>query len=303
MKIDRIINMITILIKKQKVTSKELAEYFGVSVRTIQRDIDTLSMAGIPIYSEVGKKGGYKILEAYTFDKNFLNIDEANILIPFLKNLQQSVPSAELDSVFNKFSSLSKHNNDQKLVVKMNPLINEKSFKHILSQLTKARDEQLKITITYIDSEFEKTMRTINPYTLVMLGTTWYVYAFCKLRNDFRMFKLTRIVTCELLTEKFIVKDKPEPLPWDHLLDSGRDSTEIILEIDRALQGKLPEYFDFNNCKIKDNKIIVNLFYPVDEWLYSLLTGLIPHVKIIKPDWLRAEFINRLELSLEKNKL
>ncbi len=85
MKIDRLLGILIQLINKDKVTAKELAEHFEVSVRTIQRDMDTLNMAGIPLYADVGKNGGYALLDNYKLNKSFLNRSEANILIKFFR--------------------------------------------------------------------------------------------------------------------------------------------------------------------------------------------------------------------------
>jgi len=304
MKIDRLLSILMMIINKERITARELSEYFQVSVRTIQRDIDTLSMAGIPIYSEVGKKGGYQLLNDYKLDKNFLKIDEAKVINTLLESLQKSVPYSEIKSAFNKFSMLlPSESEDDKIVVKLNPLINKKRFKDNLDIMAKARDSYNKIHIKYIDASFQESDRIICPYTLVLLGSTWYVHGYCELREDFRMFKLSRIISCKLLDEEFVVKETPKPLPWESNFDSGRPSTKIKLEIDKSFQVKLPDYIDYEDCTVIDDKIIVNLNFTVDEWLYSFLLGFVPYVKIIEPSWLREEFVNRLKLSIEKNKL
>jgi len=293
-----------IIINKWKVTAKELADYFQVSVRTIQRDMDSLSMVGIPIYVDVGKKGGYQLLDNYKMDKNFLNTNEAKILVSFLESLEKVVPYKEVKSISNKFGAmLPRDLEENKLVVKLNPLINERKLKSNIDMLSKARNDYRKIRMKYIDSNFEESTRIMCPYTLVMMGTAWYVYGYCELRKDFRLFKLNRIISCDLLSDKFKIKEIPKSLPWDNNMDYKRESTKITLEVDKALQGKLPDYFDYKNCEIKDDRIIVNLCFPVDEWLYSILFGLVPYVKIIEPAWLREEFVKRLKASLEKNNL
>ncbi|WP_425445897.1 helix-turn-helix transcriptional regulator [Dethiothermospora halolimnae] len=304
MKIDRLLSILMILINRDKATAKELSDYFQVSVRTIQRDMDSLSMAGIPIYADVGKKGGYKLLDNYKLDKNFLNTNEAKILNSFLKSLEKVVPYSEIKSISNKFHTILPTDLEKdKLVIKLNPLMNEKKLRYNVDILSKARNNCRKVKIKYIDSNFKETSRTICAYTLVMLGTTWYVYGYCELRKDFRLFKLNRIISCNLLRDKFEIKETPKILPWDDNMDSKRKSTKIILEVDKALQGKLPDYFDHKNCKVEDDRIIVNLDFPVDEWLYSILFGLVPYVRIIEPTWVREEFVRRLKISLEKNNL
>lgn len=304
MKIDRLFSILMIIINKEKITAKELSEHFQVSVRTIQRDIDTLSMSGIPIYAEIGKNGGYQLLDNYKLDMNFLNTKEAKVIKSLLGSLEQAVPYLDIKSISNKFSMMdSDESEDNKIIVKLNPLINEETFKNNIEIITKARDSYNKINIKYIDANFIETDRIICPYTLVMMGSIWYLYGYCDLREDFRLFKLSRIVSCNLLEEEFVVMKTPKPSPWEYNLDYKREGTNIILEIDKALQGKLIDYIDYRNCKIVNDKIIVNLNFPVDEWLYSFLFGLIPYVKIIEPVWLREEFLERLKICMEKNNL
>lgn len=304
MKIDRLFSILMIIINKEKITAKELSQHFQVSVRTIQRDIDTLSMSGIPIYAEIGKNGGYQLLDNYKLDMNFLNTKEAKVIKSLLGSLEQAVPYLDIKSISNKFSMVdSDESEDNKIIVKLNPLINEENFKNNIEIITKARDSYNKINIKYIDANFIETNRIVCPYTLVMMGSIWYLYGYCDLRKDFRLFKLSRIVSCDLLEEEFVVMETPKPSPWEYNLDYTREGTNIILEIDKELQAKLIDYIDYRNCKIVNDKIIVNLNFPVDEWLYSFLFGLIPYVKIIEPVWLREEFLERLKICMEKNNL
>lgn len=302
MKIDRLLSILMLLINKDKLTAKQLASHFDVSVRTIQRDIDTLTLAGIPLYADVGVNGGYRLMDHYKLDKNFLNNSEANILIGFLKSLEKAAPYSEVKSMFNKFSSLKQSNNEpEKMVFHLNPGLDSKLFESHLNCLSKGRNEKRKVIIKYYNSDFNETTRIICPYTLVMYGSGWYVYAYCHLRSDFRMFKLHRIASCELMSEYFELKTLPKVLPWSEHMDFRRETTEIILEIDRKLQGKLPEVFRRSDCDIREDKIIVTLNYPIDEWVYALLMGLVPYIKIIKPVSLRKEFVNRLNQASDLN--
>ncbi len=302
MKINRLISILMTLINKKKVTAKQLAEYHEVSVRTIQRDMDTLSAAGIPLYADVGVHGGYQLLDNYKLEKGFLNKNEASILFSFLKSLEDTTPYPEVKSIYNKFNSLSDSSLDNsKLIIKLNPNHNSDLFKRHLESISQARDLKKKLKIIYHNVNFEETTRIICPHSVVMYLSAWYVYAYCELRNDFRMFKIHRIVSTEIMHEGFLVKDFPSKLPWDTILEIDRASTEIILEIDKKLQGRLPDYFEPSNCNILEDKIIVTIDFPIDEWVYSLLMGLVPYVKIIKPNYLRKEFTHRLKKALDLN--
>ncbi|MEN8907382.1 MAG: YafY family protein [Clostridiales bacterium] len=304
MKIDRLLSILMLIINKKKVTAKELANYFEVNIRTIQRDMDTLSLAGVPIFAEVGKNGGYRLIEDFKFEKSFLNKNEAKILVSFLKSLETTVPYQEVKSIYNKFSTIfSDDFSNNKIVIKLNPLVDDKSFKKNIDNLSKARDNLQKVEIDYIDIDFKNSKRIVSPYFLLMWGSVWYIYGFCDLRKDFRLFKITRIISSRVLDINFELIKLENLLPWETQLEGNRKTTKILLEIDENLQGKIPDYFNYRDCKIKDGKIKVVIDYPVDEWLYSLLFSLVPYIRIVEPDFIREEFIKRLKKSIGDNEL
>ncbi len=301
MKIDRLIGILMMLINAKKVTARELAEHFEVSVRTIQRDLDTLTMAGVPLYADVGVHGGYQLHDSFRLDKGFLSKNEAGVLYAFLKELESHMPHAEVSSIYQKFSSLDAHDiKDSKLFVQVNPAHSASDLKKNLSVLSKARDEQRKVELTYLDVRFTITMRTFCPYSLVLIDSRWYSFGYCDLRSDFRMFKLGRIAECRLLNERFRVRDLPEELPWE----SGRDvgvREKIILEIDRNNQHILPDFIGPMNCRVENERIIVHLYFEVNEWLYTQLLAMAPYVKVIQPESLREGFVDLLMQSLKRN--
>lgn len=303
MKIDRLIAITMILINKKKITAKELANYFEVSVRTIQRDMDHLTMAGVPLFSDVGKNGGYSIVENYKMDKNFLNTNEADMLIALLENIETIVPYDEAKSMTNKLRTIFPDKGCQeKMVFSLVPNMKGSRFREFIGCLSKAREKQQKVTLTYIDADFNESIRVLCPYRLVMMGTTWYVYGFCDERKDFRLFKISRIIECQLLDELFDLLEMPIELPWESMTDGSKKSTPMILEIDSCLKGQIPEYFDYQSCKVLEDKIIVTIAFPVDEWLYSLLLSLVPHIRVVEPKWVKEEMIRRMELGLLKMK-
>lgn len=302
MKIDRLIGILIMLVNKKKITARQLSDYYEVSIRTIQRDMDTLSSAGVPLYADVGVNGGYQLLDNYKLEKGFLNKSEANFLFPLLKNLEETSPSDELKSIYNKFSSLSENNmQENKFIIKLNPSDDSTLFKEHLKIISQARDKQYKIAITYYNNNFNESRRIICPYTIIMLGSYWYVYGYCDLRSDFRMFKISRIIKCVLTNEYFKLKELPLSLPWENDFSGNKKSELIILELDKKLLGNLSDYFNRDTCEILKDKIVVTFHFPVDEWIYTLIMSLVPYVKIIEPDYLRIEFLNRLKKSINDN--
>lgn len=303
MKIERLLAITMMLINKKKVTAKELADYFEVSVRTIQRDMDHLSMAGVPLFSDVGKSGGYSMVEDYKMDKNFLKEDEATMLISLLKNFQSLVPYDEAKTMTKKLEVLyPDKSQDDKIIFKLSPFVNGSKYREFMGMLTKARERQNKVEVTYMDAQFMESKRIICPYRLVMMGSVWYVYAYCEKRNDFRLFKVSRIIACNVQEENFELQTMPENVPWEMFDDDVKTSVPMILELDLCLKGNIPDYFDYKSCKVLEDKIVVSIAYPVDEWMYSLLLSLVPYIRVIEPKWVREEMIRRLETGIEKMK-
>ena len=304
MKIDRLLGILMQLISKKKVTAKELADHFEVSVRTIQRDMDTLNRAGVPLYADVGKHGGYALLDNYKLDKSFLSRSEANILIKFLENINSIGPSKEISSLYNKFQ-ITNHDfeDEEKLIIELNPLISSGFIKENLSRLSSARDSQSKVGIKYYAVNLKETYRVINPYILLMSGTKWYVYGYCELRKDFRMFKLSRITSVEILEEKFDKIELPEVKPWETSGDNPENQEKIILKLDTCLLGKIADIFPYHCCDIREDHILITVYSVLDEWFYSMLLSLTPYVEVLEPARLKKSYIEKLKSGIEKNYL
>jgi len=263
--------------------------------------MDTLALAGIPLYGDVGSKGGYQLLPDYRWDHRFLNKTEGALLATFLKCLETTVPYQDVINLSNKFDFTQDQGPCPQLVMQLGPRGGDEKFQAFLKDLTRARETRHKVLIHYYDIDLKPSQRTIAPHTLLLFNNLWYVYAFCDLRKDFRMFKLYRIVSCQVLEETFDLQVIDKPYPWSNYQDDTRPTTLVKLKIDLCLQGRLPDYFDPKECQIKEDGIYVNMNYPIDEWVYQLLLGLVPHVEILSPDHIRANFVNRLKKALHKN--
>lgn len=105
MKLERLIYILLSLLNKKRITAKEIAERFEISTRTVYRDMDTLSLAGIPIYSERGDKGGFYIPSDYKIDRNFFTEEERQFIINMSQNVSKIVGHSSLDSIEHKLSS------------------------------------------------------------------------------------------------------------------------------------------------------------------------------------------------------
>lgn len=193
MKIDRLIGILSILLQEEKVTASYLAETFEVSRRTINRDVEALLMAGIPLATSQGKNGGISIMPAYRIDRTVLTSSEMQSILTGLKSLDSVSGSSRYQQLMKKLSM------DQASVQvpESHIMINLSSwYKSSLSpkiELIRGAIEASHSIKFYYYAPNGETERIIDPYLLVFQWSSWYVWGYCRERMDFRMFKLNRV--------------------------------------------------------------------------------------------------------------
>ena len=175
MQMNRLFEIIYILLNKKIATAKELAEHFGVSQRTIYRDVDTLSLAGIPVYTEKGKGGGISLLPDYVLNKSILSEQEQNEILSALQGLS-SVKTAETDQVLKKLSAIFNKNTIRWLEVDFSDwsYSNGKTFNDFKTAILERRIAEFDYFSTY----GEKTHRRVEPIQLWFKSKAWYIKGF-----------------------------------------------------------------------------------------------------------------------------
>lgn len=212
-RLSRLSAITTQLQTKSLVTATELAERFSVSVRTIYRDIRALESSGVPIYTDEGK--GYRLVDGYRLPPIMFTENEANALVMVeqlvLHNKDASLVKYYSDAIDKIKASL---NSDNK--AKVNLLSERTQFSQMktleknsdhLSILQQALTNFFLVDIAYKDESAQLTKRRIEPFALLNTRNSWILVAWCRLRQDFRNFRLDRIQTYDLLTETFTPHD------------------------------------------------------------------------------------------------
>ncbi len=205
MKIDRLIGIITVLLREQKVTAPYLAEKFEVSRRTINRDIDDICKAGIPIVTEQGYNGGISIAQGYKIDKALLSDKGLKMLFTGLKGLDSVLTSPESGKLA------------EKLTLKSNSVISDNILIDLSSHYKASLGPKIEDIRNAIDNcqliEFDyfyskgSSKRKIELYLIVFQWPAWYVFGYCQLRGDFRMFKLNRLWNLIVTEKKYIPRE------------------------------------------------------------------------------------------------
>lgn len=282
MQINRLFEIIYILLNKKMATANELADYFEVSVRTIYRDIDTLSSAGIPIYTLQGKGGGISLLDHYVLDKSVLSEREQNEILYALQSLSiTQVPEA--DQILTKLSSLFNKNRANWIEVDFSPWGSDDRGSSRFSLLREAILSHRLIEFNYLGSSGEKIFRRVEPMKLIFKVNAWYLQGFCLSRNSLRTFKIIRMSDIQITQEHFEEKN------FELLFSDGeeQDAQKLIeLCFHISSDGAYRVYEEFEEkeiTKMLDGSFTVVTSLPDSEWLLRYILSFGSKAEVISP--------------------
>ncbi len=299
MQINRLFQIVYILLHKKTITAKELAERFEVSVRTIYRDIDTLSSAGIPIYASQGKGGGISLLDDYVLDKSVLSEREQNEILYALQGL--SITQApETDKVLAKLNSLFNKNRTNWIEVDFSPWGSDEKR---ASQFTIIKDAILSrriLEFNYYSSSSEKSFRRVEPAKLVFKVNAWYLQGFCLTKNTDRFFKITRMSDVVMTEELF--SEKPLKESSDNSqIEKTQSWIEVRLKISAQGAYRVYDEFDENDIiKNKDDSFTITTSLPDNRWLIQYILSFGADIEVLAPQNIRDILRKELELIIRK---
>ena len=287
MKNDRLFQILYLLLEKGTTTAPELARVMEVSTRTVYRDIEALSLAGIPVYATQGKNGGVSIMANYAFDKALLSDEEQNQILYAIQSLRAT--NQPVDALLNKLGGLYQKQNANWIEVDFSRwgLGNTDSVK--FERLKTALIGRRALEIVYCSSSGETKRRVILPVKLIFKDKSWYLHAYCKHAEGYRLFKVNRIVELNLLDERF--SDLPDDVP--PLEPESLETLPLIaikLRFSPAAAFRVYDEFDRSVVeRLPDGSMIISVRFPKDGWVMNYLHSFGTEVEILEPLWLRAE--------------
>lgn len=299
MQINRLFEIIYILINKNTVTAKELAEHFEVSQRTIYRDIDTLSLASIPVYTNKGKGGGISLVEDFVLNKSILSDKEQGDILSALQGLS-AVKAEDSADALNKLSTLF----NKELVHWIEVDFSDWSYQNgdLFYLLKTAILGQHIVEFDYYSTFGETTYRRIEPVQLWFKHRAWYVKRYCLTRSDIRMFKLARMKNLKLSQEIFerrnlltaVAETKP---------DDTHFKQDISLKLKIAPEMTYRVYDEFSDEQITkniDGSFTVAVTWPEDDWVYGFILSFGEYIEVLEPEHIKVIIKKKLTKSLEK---
>ncbi|MGM1047256.1 MAG: helix-turn-helix transcriptional regulator [Bacillota bacterium] len=302
MKVDRLISIIMVLLEHRKISAKSLSEMFEVSLRTIYRDIETINMAGIPIVSTPGVNGGFRIMEEYKIDKKVFTTSDIATLLMGLGSISSMLTSEEIVHTLAKVKSLipAEQASDielksNQIVIDLKPWMGNKNIQLFLDVIKSSLQKQTLLSFQYSDRKGNISNRKIEPYKLALKDNHWYVQGFCLEKQDFRLFKLSRISNLIMLDEIFIPRKLPTSI--SEFTDvMAKKQTEIKLLIHESILDRVQDYCSSEHIiPYGDNQFIVRFPFITDDFGYNLLFSFGDKCECLEPLEVRAEMIRRIE--------
>lgn len=292
---NRLFQILFLLLNKKKITAKELSEKFEVSTRTIYRDVDALSLAGIPIYTNRGKNGGIELMEQFTMPKALLSLEEQNEILSALMSFSL-LQAPHNSDVIDKLSALFGHSPDNWLSIDFSSWGNCQN--DIFPILKQSILEHKTITFDYFNSSGQKLNRTIEPLRLHFREKAWYLYGFCQTRNGFRLFKLYRMQNVTQNSQTFL----PKEIQMDQLIKASfTDFVHVTLELHASQAYRVyDEFYDSDVTIAPNHSFLIKTKLPTGTWLISYLLSFGKHLKVIQPDNLKKQLQTELTATLQQ---
>lgn len=286
MKLNRLLEITTILMNKKTVTAAELAERFGVSSRTIYRDIDVLSASGVPVYCSQGAGGGISILEDYTVNRAVLSGSERESVLLALQTLE-ATRFPEINTVLEKLSGLFQQGKTPEsdwISVDFSPWGSNPNSGNKFTDIKAAIQQSRVIEVNYINAYNEKSRRKIEPLRLVFKSQAWYLWGFCLSKQEYRTFRISRVKSVRITDEVFDRSIIHEVSTQCQTNDKEPPFIKVTLEFtEDALYRLCDDYDDDLIVPTDDGKYRLELYFPENEWMYGHIMSYGSFVKVISP--------------------
>lgn len=293
MKIDRLIGILSVLLQSKQTTAPELAELFEVSRRTINRDIETLSKAGVPIMTLQGSGGGISIMDGYRLDRTILTSKDMRTILAGLRSLDSVSGSSYYSQLMEKLELGS----SQFVAGKDSVLIDLSSWYRSalapkIEVIQQAIEDRHLLSFRYFAPGGE-SKRLIEPYYLVFRWSNWYLWGWCTERNDFRLFKLNRMTELAKTGDVFICREVTPPDLADEKIFPGEVKVKALF--DPEVKWRLVDEFG-PDCftETKDGKILFTSDFSDEDSILTWFMTFGDKAEVIEPEDLRKKLIDRI---------
>lgn len=306
MKLNRLLAIVTYLLNRDIVSGKHLAEKFEVSERTIQRDINSINIAGIPITSIKGTNGGYKIIDSYRVSKQTSGDNDIVSILLGLKGLNSAVDDKGVSSTLEKVISISPHSTPSNMDIDFSVAKENKKTNKYISIINEGIDKKQRIEFIYTNASNYSSSRVVEPILLQFKWYSWYLVAYCVKNNRYQIFKLIRMNSLKLTDTKFSKTHDYSNNLFDDLMNNDtRKYINILFKCDKTVLSKISEYLPNREIVEEfDDYYLINLSVPENEHMwFAILLSLGDSIEIIEPEDLKQRLISHSQKIIDKYKI
>ncbi|MBP1964117.1 YafY family transcriptional regulator [Paenibacillus aceris] len=297
MKLERLISITYALLNNEVISASELANKYRVSQRTIYRDIEAICAAGIPVVSFQGVNGGYGIIEEFKMEKSLLHSNDIESLITLLQSTTTVFQDDRATETLHRLQTIQ---SDKRPSLTMD-LGSWRANNATLHALRAAITDRYVIRFEYMNSKNERATRVVEPVSLLFKYYSWYLHGYCRARNDYRVFKLTRMLDLVTLTELYH-RIHPTPLQDISLDYQKEEIVGAVLHFSgRSLAHALDCFYAENKCFNEDGTLTVTITNPSEvEWLVEMILSFGEDVEVLEPLELRKMLKDKIEKMLNR---
>lgn len=284
------------LLDRHVVNAAELARHFEVSTRTIYRDIECLSESGIPVYMSQGKGGGISLLPDFILNKAVITEEEKSDILVSLKTVN-AVNLSRTDSALSKLSSMLGEARTDWIEVDFSSWCGGNKEVEVFNEVKNAVLTYKLLSLSYASARGEQVTRIVEPLKLCFKSGAWYLYAYCRLRDDYRFFKLCRIKNLVTIEEHF-KRNVPAKIFSE---DYQYDTNLITLKLRFSPKAAYRVYEEFDEYQEQeDGSFIVTAEYPNGSWIMPYLCTYGCDCEVLEPESVRQMMVNELKNTLIK---
>ena len=293
MKNSRLFEILYILMEHREITAGELAVRMEVSVRTIYRDLDTLSAAGIPVYTEKGHGGGIRLMEHFQLDKTLLGEDEQEHIMTALQSLD-AVGAGDSSRLLSQPGGLFGRQTVDWLEVDFETWGAGKQEKEYFELCKYAILHRNLLTFQYYNSSGIQSRRTMEPVRLCFKGGHWYVSGYCRKKQAFRLFRLNRIRELQMEEEIFPIRKASEAGEQQEKMPGK--VIPIKLSFTEAAGFQVLDFFaEEDIVRLADGGFEVKAAFAPGRWLTGFILSFGADAKVLEPEWLKEQIKNEAE--------
>lgn len=296
-KLDRLMGITLKLLSRRRWTTSEFADEYSVSTRTIYRDIQTLSLSGLPVIPFQGKGGGWELDPQYILDRRLLNTQDLANVLSGLQALKQDINAASVKNTLDKINSLMTPNKQAFIETKLQHIVidyqpwghRQKGLWH-LDVILEAIETCSIVRFNYLNLKNEPSKRQVEPMTLVLKGNSWYLFSYCLSKQNYRLFRLSRMADLSLSDKKFIRKSQTLA-DYTRVQETQEKKSSLAnhkliklkLRFTKDIWVNIGDWLGFQNITWENECGLIETDTRDEAWLYTVLLGFKDQVTVLSP--------------------